>query len=261
MRTWSWSLGNTGSTPVFTCRADPGIGQRFGTPRDLTGATSIIGTVRRWSDRAIVQSAAATLVSAPAGTVTLPMTTMISTSPGLHAVSFTVIDPTSQHTYPGPLTPQWLLCAAVLDGGSAVALPDPGAPLFIAASAAGTVAANGQLVFAGPSSTITVPAGVSWFQLAASGVWAVGTTPTIVQAGSTLAAGMAAVLLASGGNLVIVTLAATVLTATPTGRATIWAYNGATYGPDPDARLIERGLGEPAPTGVVDNDIVLQQNP
>ena len=142
-----------------------------------------------------------------------------------------------------------------------MSLPDPGAPLFIATSATGAVAANGQIVFAGTSSTVTVPASVSWFQLAASTPWAPGTTPTLIQAGSTVDAGVAATLLASGGNLVVITRAGTVLTAASTGRATVWAYNGTAYAPDGDARLIERGLTDPAPTGVVDNDIVLQQNP
>ena len=85
--------------------------------------------------------------------------------------------------------------------------------------------------------------------------------PTITQAGSTVDAAVPAALLASGGNLVIATKAGTVVTALSTGRATIWAYNGTTYGPDPDARLIEQATGEPAPSGLTDNDILLQQNP
>lgn len=262
--TWVRPLGDTGPPLDYTLRAEPGPGARVGLPRDLTTATSVVGVVRRWSDRAVVQSAAATVLSAPAGTVRLPLTTMISTSPGLHAVSFVVTDPAEQRTYPSPMAPTWLLVAAPLGGTTTVATPDPGAPVVIAPAGAGGPAGNGQLVLAGAGATITVPAAVSWFQVAWSGVgspWATGTTPTLVQAGSTVDAGAAAALLASGGNLAIVTNVAGVLTVTPLGRAPIWAYNGTSYAPDPDARLIEQATGEPAPTGVVANDIVLQQNP
>lgn len=263
--TWIRPLGDTGPPLDFTLRAEPGPGARVGLPRDLTGATSIVGTVRRWADGAIVQAAAATVIgSATSGAVRLPLTTTISTSPGLHGVTFTVVDPAEQRTYPSPMAPAWLLLAAPLGGASPVALPDPGAPVVIAPAGTGGPTVNGQLVLAGASATITAPAAVSWFQVAWSGVgtpWATGTTPTLVQAGSTVDAGAAAALLASGGNLAIVTTAASVLTVTALGRATIWAYNGSSYGPDPDARLIERATGDPAPTGVVANDIVLQQNP
>ena len=79
---WIRPLGDTGPGLEFVCRVDPGPGLRVGLPRPLTGVTSVVGTVRRWSDRAIVQSAAATVVGDPAnGAVTLPLTTMISTSP------------------------------------------------------------------------------------------------------------------------------------------------------------------------------------
>lgn len=263
--TWIRALGDTGPPLDFTCRAEPGAGARVGLARDLTTATSIVGVVRRWSDRAVVQSAAATVLGSPtSGAVRLPLTTMISTSPGLHAVSFTVADPAEQRTYPSPMAPAWLLVAATLGGTATVATPDPGAPVIIAASGTGAVASNGQLVLAGAGATITVPAAVSWFQVAWSGVgtpWASGTTPTLVQAGSTVAAGAPAALLASGGNLAIVTSAASLLTVTPLGRAAIWAYNGTSYGPDPDARLIEQGTGDPAPTGLADNDVLIQQNP
>jgi hypothetical protein len=249
----------------FVCRVDPGPGLRVGLPRSLTGITSVIGTVRRWADRAVVQSAPATIVGDPAGgAVTLPLTTMISTSPGLHGVTFTVTDPAEQRTYPGPLDPAWLLIADPLVAGAALTPPAPDAPVVVAVSGSGGPVSNGQLVFAGASSTIVVPVGVSWFQIAWSGAgspWTSATVPTITQAGSTVDAGVPASLLASGGNLVIVTKVGTVLTALSTGRATIWAYNGTTYGPDPDARLIEQGTGDPAPTGLVDNDILLQQNP
>lgn len=261
---WVRTLGDTGPPLDFTCRAEPGPGLRVGLARDLTAATSVVGVVRRWSDRAIVQSAAATLVSAEAGQVRLPLSTMIGTSPGLHGVVFVVTDPAEQRTYPGPLAPTWLMLAIPLGGAGAVAPIDPGAPVIIAPAGGGGPAVNGQLVLAGAGSTITAPAGVSWFQVAWSGVgtpWAAGSTPTLVQAGSTVDAGAAAALLATGGNLAIVTRVGTVLTVTPLGRAAIWAYNGTTYGPDPDARLIEQATGDPAPTGLVDNDIVLQQNP
>jgi hypothetical protein len=134
----------------------------------------------------------------------------------------------------------------------------------IAPGGAGGPVNAGQLVFAGAGATITLPAGVTWAQVAWSGVgaaWTSATVPTIVQAGATIDPSVPAALLASGGNLVIFTKVGTVITALSTGRATIWAYNGITYGPDPDARLIEVGTGDPAPTDVVDNDIVLQQNP
>lgn len=263
--TWIRALGDTGPPLDYTLRAEPGPGARVGLARDLTTATAIVGVVRRWSDRAVVQSAAATVLgSATAGQVRLPLTTMISTSPGLHAVSFTVTDPAEQRTYPSPMAPAWLMVAATLVAGAGLTAPNPGAPVVVAVAGAGGPTANGQLVFAGASSVITIPAGVDWFQLAWSGAgspWTSATVPTIQQAGSTVDAGVPAALLASGGNLVIITKVGTVLTALSTGRATIWAYNGTTYGPDPDARLIEQATGDPAPTGLTDNDILLQQNP
>lgn len=262
--TWIRAIGDTGPPLDYTLRAEPGPGARVGLARDLTTATSIVGVVRRWSDRAIVQSAAATVIgSASSGQVRLPLSSMISTSPGLHAVSFTVTDPAEQRTYPGPLAPAWLMMAATMGGTTTVATPDPGAPVVIAPAGAGAAAQNGQLILAGASSTATLPATGTWWQMAWSGVgspWATGTTPTLVQAGATVDPGAAAALLASGGNLVIITNVAGVLTVTPLGRAAIWAYNGATYAPDPDARLIERATGEPAPTGVGANDIVLTEN-
>lgn len=261
---WIRPLGDTGPALELTCRVDPVPGQRVGAPFDLTPATAVVATVRRWSDRAVVQSAAATITSpATAGTCMVPLTTMISTSPGLHAVTITVTTPTEQRTFPGPLDPAWLLIAEPLGGAAPVTVADPGAPVVIAPSGTGGPTVNGQLVFAGASSTITLPADVSWCQVAWSGAgdpWTSATVPTIQQAGSTVAAGTPAQLLASGGNLVIVTKVGTVLTALSTGRATIWAYNGVSYGPDPDARLIEQGTGNPAPTGLVDNDILLQQD-
>lgn len=258
---WVRPQGDTGPGLDYTCRAEPAAGQRVGLPMNLATATSIVGTVRRWSDGAIVQSAAATIVGSPAnGSVRLPLTTMISTVPGLHGVTFVVVDGGEQRTYPGPLDPAWLMIAAPLGADVTTAPAAPGAPVFIADGATGAVAANGQMVFAGASSTITVPTNISWFQVGQTGTpWATGTTPTIVQAGSTVAAGVPSALLAAGGNLAVLTLAAGVWQATTTGRATIWAYNGSSYAPDPDARLIERATGDPAPTGVVDNDIVLEQ--
>jgi len=258
---WVRPQGDTGPGLDFTMRAEPGLGQRVGLPMSLTTATSIVGTVRRWSDGAIVQSAAAPVVGSPVdGSVRLPLTTMISTVPGLHGVTFVVVDGGEQRTYPGPLDPAWLLIAAPLGADVTTSPAAPGAPVFIADSATGAVSANGQMVFAGAGSTITVPTTVTWFQVGQAGTpWATGTTPTIVQAGSTVAGGVPTALLAAGGNLVVMTLAATVWSAVTTGRATIWAYNGSSYAPDPDARLIERATGDPAPTGVVDNDIVLEQ--
>lgn len=259
---WIRPQGDTGPGLDFTCRVEPGAGQRVGLPFNLTGATSVVGTVRRWSDGAIVQSAAATVIgTASNGDVRLPLTTMISTVPGLHGVTFVVVTGGEQRTFPSPLDPAWLLVAAPLGADVTTAPAAPGAPVFIADGATGAVSANGQMVFAGAGSTITVPTTVSWFQIGQAGTpWATGTTPTIVQAGSTVAGGVPAALLAAGGNLVVMTLAATVWSAVTTGRATIWAYNGSSYAPDPDARLIEQGTGDPAPTGLTDNDILLEQN-
>lgn len=262
--TWVRPLGDTGPPLDYTLRAEPGPGARVGLARDLTTATSIVGVVRRWSDRAIVQSAAATVLNAAGGQVRLPLTTMISTSPGLHGVSFVVTDPAEQRTYPDALAPAWLMLAATLVSGASLTAPNPGAPVVVAVAGSGGPTNNGQLVLAGASSTITIPPGVDWIQVAWSGAgspWTSATVPTIQQAGSTVAAGVPAALLASGGNLVVITRVGTVLTAYSTGRATIWAYNGTSYGPDPDARLIEQGTGDPAPTGLTDNDILLQQNP
>jgi hypothetical protein len=230
----------------------------------LTGVTSVVGTVRRWSDRAIVQSAAATVTGPTIGQVELPLTTMISSSPGLHAVEFRVTA-SDQRTYPSdPLRPEWLLLAAPLVAGASLTAPNPGAPVVVAVAGAGGPLNDGQLVFAGASSTVTMPAGWTWGQIAWSGSgspWTSATVPTIVQAGATIDPSVPAALLASGGNLVVLTKVGTVITALSTGRATIWAYNGTTYGPDPDARLFEQGTGEPAPTGLLDNDITLQINP
>ena len=72
--------------------------------------------------------------------------------------------------------------------------------------------------------------------------------------------GVPAALLASGGNLVLITRVGTVLTAATTGRASIWAWTGTAYAPDPDARLFEQATGNPAPTGLDAHDIVVRQN-
>jgi hypothetical protein len=261
---WVRNLGDTAPALDYVLRLAPTPGQRYGTPYNVSGADSVIGNVRRWSDRAVVASAAATVVDAANGVVAVPLTTMIATSPGLHAVEVVAIDGAEQRTFPtSPLQPEWLLIGQPLGGGTTVPLLDAGAPLFVADGGAVSVTTNGQIVFAGASATVTLPTSVSWIQLAAwdaQTAWASGTTPTLVQAGSTVSGAMAAALLASGGNLVVVTRAGTVLTPAATGRATIWAYNGASYAPDPDARLIERATGEPAPTGVGANDIVLTEN-
>ena len=261
---WFWRrpLGDTGPPLEYVVRHEPGPGERFGAARDLTG-TTVVGQIRRWSDRAVVSSAAATIVDAPTGQVAIPLTTLISTSPGLHGVSL-VVTGADQRTYPGPRDPAWLVLAAPLVAGASLTPPDPGAPVVVAVSGSGGPVNDGQLIFAGASSTITLPPAVTWAQIAWSGAgdpWTSATVPTIVQAGATIDAGVPAALLASGGNLVILTKVGTVVTALSTGRATIWAYNGVSYGPDPDARLIEQGTGDPAPTGLADNDILLQQNP
>lgn len=260
---WIRPQGDTGPGLEFVCRVDPGPGLRVGLPFDLTGATSVVGTVRRWSDGAVVQSAAATVLgSATLGQVRLPLTTMISTVPGLHGVTFVVVTGGEQRTFPGPLDPAWLLVAAPLGADVTTAPAAPGAPVFINDAATGTLASDGQMVFAGASSTVTLSSAATWFQLGQTGTpWATGTTPTIVQAGATIDAGVPAALLAAGGNLVVLTKVAGVWQATNTGRATIWAHNGTSYAPDPDARLIEQATGEPAPTGLAANDILLQQNP
>ena len=259
---WHRPLGDTGPALEFTVRNPPTLGQRVGTPRDLTGATAVVGQVRRWSDRAVVSSAAATIVDAPTGQVAIPLTTLISTSPGLHGVTITVTTSTDQRTYPSAMDPAWLLLASTLVSGASLTAPNPGAPVVVAVSASGGPVNDGQLIFAGGSSTIVLPPAWTWGQIAWSGSgspWTSATVPTITQAGATVDASVPATLLASGGNLVILTKVGTVVRAYSTGRATIWAYNGVSYGPDPDARLIEVGTGDPAPTGLADNDIVLEQ--
>jgi hypothetical protein len=229
---------------------------------NLTGAT-ILGTVRRWSDRAIVDSAGASIVGAAVdGNVSLPLSSMVATSPGLHSVEWRVTIGASQTTYPSALDPDWLLMLAP-GGATVVPLPDPGAPVFVADTATGGPTVNGQTVFAGRASTISIPTGVTWFQLAVNPngtPWETGATPTLVQAGSTAAAEVPAALLASGGNLVLITRVGTVLTAATTGRASIWAWTGTAYAPDPDARLFEQATGDPAPTGLDAHDIVVRQN-
>jgi hypothetical protein len=255
-------IGDTGPPLVAVLRHEPTLGQRAGTPVDLTGAT-VLGIVRRWSDRAVIESAAATVITPGQGAVELPLATAISTEPGLHSVEFRVTG-ADQRTYPGPMDPWWLTMAAVLDGGVASVASDPTAPLFVADAGTATVTANGQMVFAGAGAAITVPASVSWLQVAwwdTQTPWAASTVPTLVQAGSTVDAGVAGALLASGGALVVITRAGTVLTAAGVGRAPIWAHDGATYAPDPDARLLVQATGDPTPTGLTDNDIVIQQNP
>jgi len=123
---WVRPLGDTGPPLSYVIRDEPGLGQRAGTPRDLTGATSVIATVRRWPDRAIIQSAAATVTDPELGQVELPLTTTISSSPGLHAVEFRVVAD-DQRTYPAdPLRPEWLLLAAPLVGGTAFTSPPTG---------------------------------------------------------------------------------------------------------------------------------------
>jgi hypothetical protein len=265
MMLWTRPLGDTGPALAATLRDATPAGSRFGPVRDLSGVASVLGVVRRWSDRTVVQSAAATIVSASAGTVTLPLTTMISTSSGLHGVEFRVIAG-DQRTYPvDPLVPWWLLIAAPLGtSGTGVTPPITGAPLFLVNGTAGLVERNGEMAFTGADTTITVDAAVTWFQVAnwdTQTVWSPGHLPTLIQAGATFDPGVATALLASGGNMVVLTKSGSTWFAAGTGRATIWTWNGTSYVASPSARLIEQATGDPAPTGVANVDIVLKQNP
>ena len=114
-------IGDTGPPLVAVLRHEPTLVQRAGTPVDLTGAT-VLGIVRRWPDRGVIESAAATVITASQGAVELPLSPEISNQPGLHSVEFEVTG-AEQRTYPGPMDPWWLTMAAVLDGGVAVELP------------------------------------------------------------------------------------------------------------------------------------------
>lgn len=259
---WRRILGDSGPPLAHTLREQPTLGQRVGTPRDLTGAASVVGYVRRWSDGQIVATASATVVNAAGGQVSMPLDSMVASSPGLHAVEW-VVNAADRRTYPqDPLQPEWLLMAQPLNQMAPASLPNPGAPQFAIDGTTPVVSTNGQMLFVGSGVGITASPGVTWFQVGwnpATTPWSAGTVPTITQGGTTSAAGLAAELLASGGNLVVCTLVGTQWVGVATGKATIWAYNGSAYAPDPDARLIERATGDPAPTGVADNDIVLNQ--
>jgi hypothetical protein len=246
-------------------RDEPALGQRLGPPRDLTGVATIVGYVRRWSDGQTVASSVATIIGpATDGTVSMPIDSMVPGSPGLHLVEW-VVNGSDRRTYPrDPLRPEWLMVAQPLTSVGAASLPNPGAPLFAIDGTTPIISANGQILFVGAGATITVSPTVSWFQVGwypGQTPWSAATVPTITQGGTTTAAGLAAELLASGGNLVVITRVYGEWVGVATGRAPIWAYNGTGYAPDPDARLIEVGTGDPAPTGLLDNDITLQINP
>lgn len=44
-------------------------------------------------------------------------------------------------------------------------------------------------------------------------------------------------------------------------RLSVYEYNGSSYVEDPEARIFIRKTGDPAPTGLSPNDIVLEQTP
>ena len=169
---WTRNYGDTGPALARTLRADPTIGQRVGTPLNLTGA-DVTATVRRHSDRLVVHTATATIVGNPVdGNVELPLSPLISQRSGLHSVEWRVIDSGgAQRTYPSALDPDWLLIASQLPGDEA-------------------------------------------------------TTPP-----------------------------------TPQGFGGVWVWSGSTYELDPDARIYERSVGAPDPTGRNENDLVITENP
>jgi hypothetical protein len=88
-------------------------------------------------------------------------------------------------------------------------LPPIVPPLFIGDGASGTVIADGQIVFAGSNTTITVSPGVSNLQLiqwVTQTPWGVGTTPTLVQVGSLVHGSVPTNLLNSAGDGLVLAL-------------------------------------------------------
>ncbi|HNX51455.1 MAG TPA: hypothetical protein PKL08_14900, partial [Thermoanaerobaculaceae bacterium] len=125
-----------------------------------------------------------------------------------------------------------------VDGTTPILPPEdvPVAPLFIPDGQSGTVTGNGQIVYAGANATINVAPGVTWFQpvaWASQTPWALGSTPIIVQAGTTSHATAAAELLeGAGGDLLVVAL-----------NGTVWHVAGANTGGGPAATGAQEILG------------------
>lgn len=119
--------------------------------------------------------------------------------------------------------------------------PTSAAPLFIPDGGTATATVDGQIVYAGASTVIQVAPGVRWIHpvaWAAQTPWALGTTPTIVQNGTTMHPTASAELLeGAGGDLLVAAL-----------DGTAWHVAGANTGGGPVASTTQEILataGEP----------------
>ncbi|MGL4300054.1 MAG: hypothetical protein ACRCW4_13370 [Candidatus Neomicrothrix subdominans] len=208
--TWLRHRGDNGLPLEYVIREEPTVGQRVGTPVDLTGAV-VTARATRWSDRIELDPGPVTIVPpATDGRVTVPYGPALAASSGLHSVEFIVTDGPSQRTFPSADRPAWLrigdtLAAGIVTGGGPSG-GGPGSPVFIADNQFGTVAADGQVVLAGANATLTLDPGVDQIHLGHWDIqtpWSAGTTPTIIQAGATVDPTAVAALLASGGSPVL----------------------------------------------------------
>lgn len=203
---WTRKAGDTG--PALSLRL---LDETGGTV-DLTTATSVIATIARRADNTLVHDDAATITAAATGDISIDLDTNITAQAGLHDVEVVVTFPTYQATFPAQQGLPTYILHIRGDLNSAAAPPAPApdsitvAPLFIPDDGSGTVAIDGQLVFAGHNATITLASGISWFQVAewaTQTAWTTGTTPTISQGANTLDATAVTALEGSGGALVV----------------------------------------------------------
>lgn len=210
---WIVGQGDTRPAIAHQFRQDPAPGNRQGDPATLIDAVQVTAVIRHESNKATVYTAAATITSAPAGTVQVPLPTEATDNPGLYSIQWLVDwSDGSRSTYPMSTRSRsnWLLVRGGIVPDSVPVPPTTGngsPPLLIADGATGQVTGNGQVVLAGAAATIDVLAGIRSFMVAewsTQTAWATGTTPTITQTGVTVDPSVPARLAEARGDVVAV---------------------------------------------------------
>lgn len=99
--TWIRKVGDTSPALEVQLRDPPTVDNPAGAVPDLTGATSILGIVRRRSDKGLVNEDAAGVVGTPTNArVAIVLTPTISSQSGMYDAEIVVTWPDRQASYP-----------------------------------------------------------------------------------------------------------------------------------------------------------------